>query len=448
MKLVILGGGFGGAYAAMHLGKLFRPGELELTLVSRDNFLLFTPMLHEVAASDVDVTHIVSPLRQLIRRGSVFNGEVEAIDLAARRVRVRHVSGGHPHELEYDHLVIALGSVTNFFRLPGVAEHALTMKTLGDAIELRSRTIGLLEEAEFEAAAGHAASQLAFVVAGGGFAGVETAGALNDFVRDALPFYPHLREADVRMVLVHPGEVLLPELRPELGRYAARALARRGIEVRTGTAVAGCDGSSVRLGDGATIPARTLVWTAGTAPAPLLRTLPIVDERGRIPVAPTLAVPGQPGVWALGDAATIPDPDGKPYPPTAQHAIRQARVLAENIRAAARGAPLRPFTFRTIGQLAAIGRRRGVANIMGINFSGFVAWLLWRTIYLAKLPRLDRKVRVALDWALDLIFSKDLVQYHTPQRPQTDVVADGPTPRAAMPAATPRDAPAGVAAHV
>jgi NADH dehydrogenase len=435
-KVVILGGGFGGAYTAVHLQRLLPPSAVELTLVSRENFLLFTPMLHEVAASDVDVTHIVSPLRQMVRRGVLFNGEVEDIDLVEKRVRVSHVSGGHAHEIEYDHLVIALGTVTNFFRLPGVQDRAVTMKTLGDAIELRSRAIAMLEQADYEAAHGDPGDLLTFLVAGGGFAGVETAGALNDFVREALEYYPHVRDKNIRVVLVHPGDVVLPELSPELGRYAGRALAKRGIEVKTGVSVTAADDAGVRLSDGTVVPAGTIVWTAGTAPHPLVRALPCADARGKIPVTPAMEVDAWPGVWALGDAALVPDPKGRPYPPTAQHAIRQARVLAANIVAAIRGTPRRPFVFKTLGQLAAIGRRTGVANILGLKFSGFLAWFLWRTIYLSKLPRFDRKVRVALDWALDLVFSKDLVQFHTPRAPTVSHPEEPHAQRGSLPAAS------------
>ncbi|MFN0179224.1 MAG: NAD(P)/FAD-dependent oxidoreductase [Gemmatimonadales bacterium] len=431
-RVVILGGGFGGAYSAMYLEKLLPPEDIDLTLVSRENFLLFTPMLHEVAASDIDVTHIVSPLRQLIRRGVLFNGEVVGIDLAQRRVTVEHASGGHHHTLDYDHLVLALGSVTNFFGLPGVAERALTMKSLTDATEVRSRAIDLLEQADFEAASGHRQPLLTFVVAGGGFAGVETIGALNDFVRDALREYRHLTEREVRMVLVHPGDRLLPELGPGLGAFAATAIAKRGVEVRLNTSVQAADAAGVHLSDGTTIPMATLIWTAGTAPNPILRSLPVADGKGRIPVDATLAVAGARGLWALGDAAVVPDPQGKPYPPTAQHAIRQARVLAMNIAAAIRSGTgagkSRRFVYSSVGQLAAIGRRTGVASIMGHNFTGFVAWFLWRGIYLGKLPRLDRKVRVAIDWLLDLVLPKDLVRIRGPEPRLPDGASAGGAP--------------------
>lgn len=415
VRVVILGGGFAGVYTAMHLQRRWpKDVPLELTLVSRDNHMLFTPMLHEVAAGDVDITHVVTPVRKLLRRAAFFAGEVEAISLADREVTVCHVDGGHRHQLPFDHLVLALGSVTNFFGLPGLAESALTMKSLGDAIVIRNRAIQLLEEADFECKASDRHDLLCFVVAGGGFAGVETVAALNDFVREALQFYPHLRPEHVRMVLVHPGPVLLPELDPALGEYAGRELMRQGIDVRLNTRVAEMTRHGVVLSDGSLVSSRTLIWTAGTTANPALRMLPCDTDRGRVIVDATLAVPRFPGVWALGDCAAIPDPvTGRQQPPTAQHAIREARVVAENIVSQLQGRPLRSFRFPGLGQLAAIGRRRGVAQILGFRFSGFVAWLLWRTIYLSKLPRFERKVRIALDWTLDLVFSKDIVQFQT-----------------------------------
>jgi NADH:quinone reductase (non-electrogenic) len=414
-RVVILGGGFGGIYAALGFERaLARGARLEVTLVNRENFFLFTPMLHEVAASDLDLTHIVNPIRKLLRRVAFVQAEVESIDLAGRRVLLSHGHEPHPHELPYDHLVLGLGAVTNFYGLPGVEERALTMKSLGDAIYLRNRLIEQLEQADFECACEDRAPLLTFVVAGGGFAGVETVAAMNDFLREALPFYPNLDAAALRVVLVHDGPVILPELGEALGVYAQRKLAERGVDIRVGRRISGMSAEGIGLDDGTVIPARTLVWTAGTAPNPLLATLPCAKERGRILVNECLEVSEWPGVWALGDCAVVPDrATGKPYPPTAQHALRQGRMVAENILAALRGAPKRPFAFRTLGALASIGKRTGVARILGVNFSGFVAWWLWRTIYLAKLPRLEKKVRVALDWALDVCFSKDLVQFRT-----------------------------------
>jgi NADH dehydrogenase len=414
-RVVILGGGFGGVYAAKQLERFARKGAaLDVTLISQDNFFLFTPMLHEIAASDLDVTHIVSPLRTLLRRTRVFVGSVESIDLERRRVLVSHGFDRHAHEVEYDHLIVALGSITNFYHLPGLETNALTMKTLGDAIHLRNRVIATLEEADTECASPQDEGLLTVVVAGGGFAGVETLGALNDFVRDALTYYPRLRERKIRMVLVHAGTEILPELGDELGSYARRKLTERGLEIVTGARVMEVAPDGVHLADGRVVPSKLVVWTAGTSPHPLLAHLPCRCDRGRIAVDETLAVPGWPGVWSLGDCAAIPDRrSGQFFPPTAQHAIREAATLAANVVASIEGRPLRPFTFRTIGQLAAIGRRTGVARVFGVKFSGFVAWWLWRTIYLGKLPRLEKKVRVAIDWTLDLLFTKDFVQFLT-----------------------------------
>jgi NADH:quinone reductase (non-electrogenic) len=339
---------------------------------------------------------------------------------------VSHGFERHAHALPYDHLVIALGSMTNFYGLPGLEQHALTMKTLGDAIHLRNRAIAMLEEADTECASS-SDGLLTVVVAGGGFAGVETAAALNDFIREALDYYPRVQAANVRMVLVHAGSVILPELGEKLGRYAQHKLASRGVEIVTGAKVAGVTSHEVTLDDGRSIPTRLVVWTAGTSPHPLLHELPCPLDHGRVTVDETLAVPGWPGVWAVGDCAVVPDRrTGKPHPPTAQHALREARTAADNIVAALRGRRASPFTFRTIGQLAAIGRRTGVARIFGFNFSGFVAWWLWRTIYLSKLPRFEKKIRVALDWTLDLIFAKDFVQFLTVRAP----VMSSPAPEA------------------
>lgn len=414
-KILILGGGFGGLYTALELEKrLGADSSVEITLVNRDNFFLFTPMLHEVAASDLDPTDIVNPIRKLLRRTQLFVGNVQNIDLNTKQVVVSHGEGGHAHELPYDHLVIALGSVANFLNLPGVEDRALTMKSLNDAVALRSRLIQHLDEADFKCCPALRESLLTVVVAGAGFAGVETIAGVNDFLREAMKFYPNLTEEMVRVVLVEHGPAVLPELDNSLGVYAQEKLAKRGIEIRLKTAVASMSELGVTLSDGSFIKTNTLIWTAGSAPNPLLAALPCLKEKGKLIVDRTLEIHGWPGVWVLGDCAAIRDPkSGKLYPPTAQHALRQGKVLAHNIVATFRGTAKQPFVFSTIGQLASIGRRTGVAKIMGVNFSGFFAWWLWRTIYLSKLPRLEKKVRVALGWALDLFFSKDLVQFKT-----------------------------------
>lgn len=427
-KVLILGGGFGGLYTAIELEKrLARDPDVQITLVNRDNFFSFTPMLHEVAASDLDLTHIVNPVRKMLKHVNLFLGDVQQIDLPAKKVIVIHGSDRHTHELRYDHLVIGLGAVTNFYQLPGLEERALTMKSLGDAIHLRNRLIANLEEADTECALRDSLREplMTCVVAGGGFAGVETIAAVNDFVREALRFYRNLREEQVRMVLVHSGAVILPELSERLGRYAQKKLAQRGVEIRLNVRVTGVTDDGVQLSDGTLIKTKTVVWTAGTAPNPLVAGLACGKDHGRIIANEFLEVAGWPGVWALGDCATIPDPaTGKSYPPTAQHALREGRVLARNIGAAIRGGRKKAFVFSTLGQLATIGRRTGVANILGINFSGFIAWWLWRTIYLSKLPRAEKKLRVALDWTLDLLFSKDLVQFDTFRSPTISGVGE------------------------
>ena len=417
-RIVILGGGFGGLYTALEIERtIARDPDVDVTLVNHDNFFLFTPMLHEVAASDLDMTHIVNPIRKLLKRVQFFQGDVERVYLDEKRIEVSHGTDHHHHELEYDHLIIGVGNITNYYNLPGLEENALTMKSLGDAIFLRNRLIQNMEEADFECT--HARTPLmTIVVAGGGFAGVETIAAVNDFLREAIPFYNNLQERDLRIVLVHSGAVILPELSERLGAYAGGKLTERGVEIRLNTRVLGYRNGIVELSDGSNVATNTLVWTAGTAPHPILDTVSCRKERGRLATNEYMEVLDWPGVWAVGDCASIPDPrTGKPYPPTAQHALRQGRVLARNMCAAIRGGVKKPFIFSTLGQLAAIGKRTGVAQMFGFNFSGFVAWWLWRTIYLSKLPRFEKKCRVALDWSLDLLFSKDLVQFTTVRAP-------------------------------
>jgi NADH dehydrogenase len=414
-RIVILGGGFGGVYAAIHLEKLLkRESAVEICLVSRDNFFLFTPMLHEIAASDLEITNIVNPLRKLLRKVEVLVGDVNQIDLRNKKVLISRGYRNHSQQLDYDYLVIALGSITNFYDLPGLAELAIPMKSLRDAIQLRAQILRYLEEANSEDDHAERRSSLTFVVAGGGFAGVETVAALNDFLREALPFYPNLSEDMLRVVLVHSGPAILPELGENLGRYTEKVLARRGVEIRLQTRVKSVTESAVLLADGISIPSRTLVWTAGTVPSPIISSLPCAKERGRLLVNEFLRVPDWPDVWAVGDCAFVPDirNPGKSHPPTAQHAIREGKIVARNIAAALSGRPPGSFSFKTIGLLASIGRRTGVARIFGFNFSGFFAWWMWRTIYLSKLPGLDKKVRVAFDWTLDLLFPKDVCAVH------------------------------------
>src|SRR5437660_8081520 len=382
-SIVILGGGFAGLSAATYLDKtLARRADAEVTLINR---------------------HV-----------KFVEAEVQAIDLSARRVRCLGGLARLELEFEFDHLLLTLGSETNFFGLPGVSEWAVTMKSMFDAAMLRNRVLALLEEATVQKDAATRRQLLTFVTAGGGFAGAETTGAINDFVRETVRYYPDLNEGLIRVVLIHPGDFLLPELGEELGNYAEHKLRQRKVDVIKGVRVASYDGSLVTLTDGKSIPASTLIWTAGVKPSPVIAALPCEKERGRLLVSEYLAVTGVPGLWAAGDCAAVPVLNtDKFHPPTAQHGLREGVVAAKNIEAVVLDRPLKSFTFTTLGQLATIGRRTGVAMVFGMKFSGFIAWCLWRTVYLMKLPRLPKKLRVMVAWTLDLLFSRDIEQMLT-----------------------------------
>jgi NADH:quinone reductase (non-electrogenic) len=410
-RIVIAGGGFAGLYAAKQFERtLARRPDIEVTLISHENFILFTPMLHEVAAGDLLPGDIVNPLRRILRRVHVVVAEVEAIDLTTRSVRCRNALQDVERTFEFDHLLLALGAETNFFDTPGVRDWAVTMKNLADAALLRNRMVALLEEASLHNDEAMQRELLTFVTAGGGFSGAETTGAVNDFLRETARFYPAVKPEMIRTILVHGGEYLLPELGEELGRYAERKLKKRGVAVMTGALVKSYDGSVVQVNDGTSISAATLIWTAGAKPSPVVESLACPKERGRILVDDCLAVAGIPGLWAAGDCAAVPDGTGKFYPPTAQHGMREAVVAAENIAHAIAGEPLKAFRYKTVGMLASLGHHTGVAKFFGMKFSGFVAWWMWRSVYLAKLPRLAKKLRVAVDWTLDLFFGREIEQ--------------------------------------
>ena len=410
-RIVIAGGGFAGLYAAKQFERtLARRPDIEVTLISHENFILFTPMLHEVAAGDLLPGDIVNPLRRILRRVHVVVAEVEAIDLTTRSVRCRNALQDVERTFEFDHLLLALGAETNFFDTPGVRDWAVTMKNLADAALLRNRMVALLEEASLHNDEATQKELLTFVTAGGGFSGAETTGAVNDFLRETTRFYPAVRPEMIRTVLVHGGEHLLPELGKELGCYAEDKLRKRGVVVMNGALVTSYDGSVVKLNNGTSMSAATLIWTAGAKPSSVIDNLPCPKERGRILVDDCLAVAGVPGLWAAGDCAAVPDGTGKFYPPTAQHGMREAVVAAENIAHAIAGEPLKAFRYKTVGMLASLGHHTGVAKFFGMKFSGFVAWWMWRSVYLAKLPRLAKKLRVAVDWTLDLFFGREIEQ--------------------------------------
>ena len=416
--IVILGGGFAGMTTAQNLEQVFGADRsVQFTLVSETNALLFTPMLAEVAGSSLEPSHISTPLRTSLRRTHVVRGRVSEVDLGARRVRIA-LEDGAMRDLIYDHVVFALGAVSNYLGMQNVQELAFDFKSLLDAIRIRNHVIEMFERADRETDMEMRREMLSFVIAGGGFAGVELAGALNDFSRGILADYPNLSPSDVQIVVVHSRDRILPELSEALGRYAQESMALRGVTFRLNCRLTDCRASCVVLSDGE-VRARTLVWTAGTAPNPLLKSLGIeTDRRGAVVVESSMAVAGHPEVWALGDCAALKDgKTGAACPPTAQFALREARTLARNIRASLRGRPLEPFHFDSLGALCVVGHHTACAELTvpfarqkSVRFRGLLAWLLWRGIYLGKLPGLERKIRVLTDWVIELFFPRDIVQ--------------------------------------
>ncbi len=419
---VIQGGGFAGVTTAIHLERAFGADpSISLTLVSDTNALLFTPMLAEVAGGSLEAAHISSPLRTSLRRTVVIRGSVTQIDLERRRVSLAPGArvpkpnddartGGE--ELAYDHLVLALGAVSSYLGMSDVQAAAFEFKSLADAIRIRNHVIDMFERADGEPDPSVRSPMLTFVVAGGGFAGAELAGALNDFTRGMLAYYPNIPHDEVKVVVVHSRERILPELSAPLAEYALRQMAVRGVTFKLNTRVRGAGEGVVLLQPDEELRTRTLVWTAGTAPHPLLQTLPVQrDRRGAVIVDPTLAVPGHEGVWALGDCAAVPHgAEGVTCPPTAQFAVREAALLARNIHARLKGLPPKAFRFRSLGSLCVVGYHTACAEIKGFRFSGLFAWLLWRAVYLGKLPGFERKARVLVDWLLELFFPRDTVQ--------------------------------------
>ncbi|MFJ8636882.1 NAD(P)/FAD-dependent oxidoreductase [Streptomyces sp. NPDC093568] len=402
--VVIVGGGFGGVGATRELDRLVGRGlDAHVTLISDSNSLLFTPLLVGVASSTVEARHVSAPVRAGLDHASFLHGRVVSIDT---RTRDAYVCAGKDGTLRvpYDQLVLAVGGVPHFFDLPGVGEHAFPVKSVADATRLRDQVLGALERADLEPDPAEQARLLTFVVAGGGFAGTELVAELFDLVHDVLHFYPRLHGLRPRLVLVHSGERLLPELSPKLGLYAQRKLGGRGIEFRLGARVSKATAEDVTLDSGETIPTRTLAWTAGNRPNPLVRQV----TQDPLVVDPTLRVPGIPGLWALGDCARIPDQAGGVHPPTAQHAIREGRAAARNIAAVIGGRRPVPFRFGGLGVLVSLGHRTAAGEIGGRQVSGFLAWILWRSVYLSKLPGAEKRLRVLADWTLDLVFPRDI----------------------------------------
>jgi NADH dehydrogenase len=427
MDVVIVGGGFAGLAVAQGLERRLAAGEATVTIVSRDNYALFTPMLPEISGGSLEPRHIVSPLRGLLRSTKVVLAEVTAIDFAARAVDVQLLLGEGTQRLRYDHLVLALGSVSATFGIAGVAEHSFPFKRLEDAEALRNHIVETLEAADVETDPARRKALLTYAVVGGGYTGVEVAGELVDFFRSIVRFYRSLQLHEIAIYLIEGGPQLLPDLLPRMGAYSATFLAGRGVQVRVGTLVAQVDANGLALNDGTRIDAATIVWSAGVRPSPFVAGLPLPHARnGGILVNADMSVEGQPGVWALGDSAWIPAPNGGYYPATAQHALREGPVLADNIRRTLHGEPTRPFRWNALGTMASLGGQRGVVGFPnGFVLTGFLAWWLWRSYYLLRIPGLYRKVRVALDWTLALLFPRDIAQLRVDtERARRDALRD------------------------
>ncbi|WP_198036804.1 NAD(P)/FAD-dependent oxidoreductase [Nocardia sp. BMG51109] len=408
--IVVVGGGFGGVGAARRLETLVARGlRAEVTVISESNFLLFTPLLVGVASSTLEPRHITAPVRTALRYASFLHGRVESVD-PARRELVVAAGSRDRQRVPYDELIVAVGAVPRFFDLPGLAEHAFAMKSIDDANRLRNHVLAALEQADLETDAAEQVRLLTFVVAGGGFAGTELIAELYDLVHGVLHYYPRLHDAEPRFVLVHSGDRLLPELPADLGDYALRTLGGRGIEFRLGTRVVGAGPGSVRFSDEAEIETHTFAWTAGNWPNPLVERIGQPGAAGPLQVDECLRVTGVDGVWALGDCARIPDPKnpGSYYPPTAQHAIREGKAVADNVAAVLGGRSPAPFRFGALGVLVSLGHRTAAGQVFGRRVSGLIGWMLWRAVYLGKLPGAEKRLRVAADWLLDLVFSRDI----------------------------------------
>jgi len=408
-RILILGGGFGGVYTARHLEKLCRHHpDVEIALVSRDNFLVMTPLLFEVCSGTLDARHCSFPIRAFLRTTRFVEAAVQGIDLQRRVVLV--TAGGRGGELAYDHLVLALGGMTNRGMIPG-SEHAFTFKTLADAFLLRNHMIERFERADVESDLKRKRRLLTFVIIGGGLVGVELFGELTALVDEITPLYRHVSRDEVRFVLVQAGDRIMPEIDTKLADYGARVLGgRRGAELRIHAPVRAIEPGRVHLPD-ETIEAETIVLAAGIVPNPVVAGLPVdKDKHGHITVEGTMRCKSHPEVWALGDCALVPAPDGKPYPNLAQHALREAKVLAHNVCAVLNGRPPRPFVYDTLGMMGSLGHSQAFGQLLKVRVHGFLAWFVRRTYYLLQMPGWSRRLRIMSDWTFALLFRPDIVK--------------------------------------
>jgi NADH dehydrogenase len=417
-RILILGGGFGGVYTAVHLEKLMTPEEresTEITIVSRDNYMVFQPLLPEVISGSVELNHVICPIRRLAKSARLYTHEVESIDLNNRTVKLSPRLKPASTVLSYDHLVIALGTQLDYSKIPGMREHATPFKYLGDALYLRNQLVAALECAETEQDPEIRRSLLTFVVAGGGFSGVECIAEMNDFLREAIRSYHNIFEKDLRLILLQRSDRILPELTEGLSKFASQLLMKRGVEIQFGVGLKAVSADAVIVENAKTkavteIATRTTVATVPAGPHALITMLPLPQDHGRIRVDQGMEVMDTPGIWAIGDCALVQQIDGNISPPTAQHALRQAKTCAQNILASMRGTKKQIFAFTGLGKLGSLGRRSAVAEIFGIHLKGLVAWMLWRGVYATKFPGLDGQIRLLVDWILDVFLPRDITQ--------------------------------------
>jgi NADH:quinone reductase (non-electrogenic) len=434
-NVVIAGGGFGGASAARKLERLIPRQAARLVLVNDVNFTLYTPFLPEAAAGTLEPRHVVTPLRDMLRRTYLRLGAVTAHDPAARTVQLTSHED-EVEELRYDQLLLALGSVSRLLPVPGLGEHAVGFKSLADAIWLRNHVVETLEGANASEHPTRREELLTYVFVGGGYAGLEALAELQDFAVDAMERYPRARLHGMRWILVEATGRVLPEIDADLADYAMRELHARGIDIRLGTRLEEATVDSVRLSTGEVIPTRTLVWTTGVAPHPSLGSLNVpLDERGRVRVDRHLHVEGMDGVWAIGDCAAVPDPRKKgaaPCPPTAQHAVRQGPLAARNIAAELGIGDARPFRYRAQVAFVNLGRHKAVGRLGPLKFRGFLAWWMARTYHMTRIPGLARKIRAIADWTVGLPFRRDVAEVGSighPRPLRADEYARGGTHR-------------------
>jgi NADH dehydrogenase len=422
-RILVLGGGFAGIECARKLESYFkRDSDIELVLISEDNFLLFTPMLPQVASGMIETRHIIIPIRTICTKTVFYESRIKNIDPYGKYVTLYGTNEKRGVSLEYDYLVVALGSQTNFFGNQSVENHAYTVKSLNDAVVLRNRVIDMLEQAENETDPILRQSLLTFVIVGAGFAGIETAGEIHDFLLDAKKHYPNISEKEIRVVVLEALSIVLPGFSDKLAKFTKDKLIQRGIEIMLNTIVVSFDGSEVLIKDAANdnktavIPAeirsiqtKTLVWTAGVTPVDTIKNSLFKTDRGRVIVNEYLEVPEFPGVFAIGDCSlTINPQTNKPYPPTAQNAEAEAKFAAYNLYATIKGKIKKKIDYMSKGQMAIIGKRTAIAQIYGMNVYGFIAWWIWRTVYLRKVPKFNKRLRIFLDWTADLLFDRDI----------------------------------------